>query len=233
MDGVDAQVKLRILALGLGVIVACGGASDDEAGPPPGGSPDAAVLPPDLPYATSVFAYEPGPGAGFGQDRMPDIVLGPPMGFGPNAGSLDVVSLGVGGTIVLAFAEPGIVDGPGPDFVVFENAFWIGGDPQDVFAELAEVSVSDDGDSWSTFACDPAAGVDGRWPGCAGWRPTLMYDPVAVQPLDPAETGGDPFDLADLGLSGARFVRVRDLATEGDEPTAGFDLDAVGIVERE
>ena len=33
-----------------------------------------------------------------------------------------------------------------------------------------------------------------------------------------------------LGISRARYVRVRDVSGEGAAPSAGFDLDAVGIV---
>ena len=35
---------------------------------------------------------------------------------------------------------------------------------------------------------------------------------------------------ADLGIEKARFIRIRDLAAEGNPPSAGFDLDAVGLV---
>ncbi|MEO1334407.1 MAG: hypothetical protein AAFV29_02130, partial [Myxococcota bacterium] len=63
-----------------------------------------------------------------------------------------------------------------------------------------------------------------------GWRPTLRFDPLVNDPLDPAQSGGDPFDLAEIGVDTARFVRIEDLATQGDAPTAGFDLDAVGVV---
>ncbi|MEO1338440.1 MAG: cell surface protein, partial [Myxococcota bacterium] len=95
---------------------------------------------PSLPYATEVVSFEPGPGAGFGQAGLPEVVLGPPMGLGVGAGSIDVLSLGVGGSIVLGFAAP-IIDGPGPDFVVFENPFFIGGASDALFAELGRVSV--------------------------------------------------------------------------------------------
>ena len=54
-------------------------------------------------YASELISFEPGPGAGFGQDQLPGIVLGPPDGRGPDAGGLDVLSLGQGGTIVLGF----------------------------------------------------------------------------------------------------------------------------------
>jgi hypothetical protein len=49
-------------------------------------------------------------------------------------------------------------------------------------------------------------------------------------PLDAEVSGGDAFDLADVGLASARFVRVRDVSRAGAAPSAGFDLDAVGVV---
>jgi hypothetical protein len=157
-------------------------------------------------------------------------VLGPPDGRGVLSGSLDVLSLGKGGSIVLGFGELGIADGEGADFVVFENAFWPGGDPALVYSEPGEVSVSDDGSTWHTFPCDAAGDGSGRFEGCAGWTPALEYDASALVPLDPELTGGDSFDLAGVGLLRARFVRVTDVSLAGSEPSAGFDLDAVGIV---
>lgn len=188
---------------------------------------------PSLPYAETVVRFTPGDNAGFGQDDLPDVVLGPPMGRGPQAGSLDVLSLGVGGEIVLDFGGRAVIDGPGPDLVVFENPFWVGNDPSTVFAELGEVSVSEDGMTWTRFACDTAGAGMGRFPGCAGWTPTLMYDPAALIPLDAALSGGDAFDLAELGVDRARFVRIRDLSASGAGQTGGFDLDAVGAVHLE
>jgi hypothetical protein len=188
----------------------------------------------DLPYGRSVESFQPGEGAGYHQDKLPAIVLGPPRGLGTDAGSLDVVSLGAGGEIVLGFGDKTIVDGPGADLVVFENPFWPGGDKSKVYAELGEVSVSDDAETWQTFTCDVAGDGAGNFPGCAGFTPTLTYDPLALVPLDPAKTGGDAFDLADLGLTSARFVKVRDLRTlEPAGTSSGFDLDAIGIVNAE
>jgi hypothetical protein len=182
-------------------------------------------------YAAQVESYEPGPGAGYNQDALPDVVLGPPQGRGSQAGSLDVLSLGAGGSIVLSFGDRDIVDGPGADFVVFENAFWPGGDPRQVFAELGEVSVSQDGETWLTFACDEAGDGEGHFSGCAGVTPTLVYDPETLVPLDPAQSGGDAFDLAKVGLASARYVRIVDLETLPQAgTTTGFDLDAVGII---
>lgn len=182
-------------------------------------------------YVSEVVSFEPGEEAGFGADKLPGVVLGPPKGKGLTAGSLDVLSLGKGGRIVLGFGDE-IEDGDGPDFVVFENAFWPGGDATAVFAELGEVSVSEDGVDWVTFACDSAGDGSGSFPGCAGFTPTLDYDADTILQLEPALTGGDAFDLAEVGLTRARFVRVRDVSNAGAAPSAGFDLDAVGVVQR-
>ena len=69
-------------------------------------------------------------------------MLGPPGGIVKSGGSLDVVSLGLGGVIVLGFGDKAITDRPGPDLVVFENPFWPGGDPTQVYAELGEALAS-------------------------------------------------------------------------------------------
>ena len=213
----------RALALGT-CLIGCASAADE-----PATDPHAA-----LPYARSVESFTPGASAGYNEDKLPTVVLGPPLGKGTGAGSLDVVSLGRGGEIVVGFGQRTIADGPGADFVVFENAFWPGDDATQVYAELGEVSVSDDGETWLSFACDTTGDAAGHFPGCAGFSPTLSYDPVELVPLEPERTGGDAFDLADVGLSHARFVKIRDLETlDAAGISGGFDLDAVGIVNAE
>jgi hypothetical protein len=201
-----------------------------------GGSagPDGSVLRADR-FITKVVSFTPGDCAGFGLSAMPGVVLGPPVGAGSVAGSLDVVSLGVGGEIVVSLEPNGIVDGPGVDFIVFENPFWVGGDPNRPTAELGEVSVSDDGVAWKTFPCTPGPGP--TYGTCAGWRPVYSAPGNGISPVDPATAGGDLFDLKDVGVASARFVRIRDLGTEtcpsnpaNRSTTAGFDLDAVAIV---
>jgi hypothetical protein len=159
---------------------------------------------------------------------MPGIVLGPPVGGGDVAGGTDVLSLGSGGTIVLALDGEGIVDGPGPDLLVFENAFLAGGDPSRPYAELAAVAVSEDGTTFLEFPC-----ASGAWPydGCAGWHPVYAAPGNGIDPADPLAAGGDAFDLADVGLAHAAYVRIRDLGLGlPGPPSAGFDLDAVAAV---
>jgi hypothetical protein len=220
----------------LGLLAGCGGEAvgPDEARDGDAGCDlrDAAQRPDGRvvggPFATSVELFQPGPGAHFGHDQMPDIVLGPPLGAGDLRGGTDAVSLGAGGVIVLGFAQ-GIVDGPGPDFTVFENPFVVPGATLRYWAELGEVSVSDDGVTWATFPCDPAS--DHPHAGCAGATPVHAGTALGFCPLDPRVSGGDAFDLATVGLRRARFVRIRDLQTHGPTaPAAGFDLDAIAVL---
>jgi len=187
-------------------------------------------------FITTVVSYTPGTCAGFGQSSMPGIVMGPPVGGGALTGSTDVVSLGGGGEIVVSFAPNAIVDGPGPDLLVFENPFEIGGDPSNLYAEPGEVSVSDDGVTWKTFPCTATAFPYGA---CGGWHVVNSTPDNGISPLDAEAAGGDAYDLADVGLTHARFVRVVDKTHEdcpasGAKPvTNGFDLDAMAILHAE
>ena len=180
-------------------------------------------------YVTHVVSFTEGAGGGNGSDRLPDVVEGPPHGGGCCAGSTDVLSLGDGGEIVLAF-DVEIADGPGADFLVFENPFLVTpGNPASVFSELGEVSVSEDGVTWSTFPCTATSYPYGS---CAGWHPVDATPNDPVDPQDPSKAGGDPFDLADLGVAKAKYVRIRDALSKRPAccGTAGFDLDAVAVV---
>jgi hypothetical protein len=180
------------------------------------------------PYADHVVEFEPAEASMFGHENMPDVVLGPPGGLS------DVASLGCEGMIVLEFGEPGIVDGPGADFIVFENAF------SEDFPEPGEIAVSEDGLTWHVFACEPIS-LDG----CAGVSPTLALPGSGIDPTDPEVAGGDAFDLAALAepLARVSFVRIRDRSREhwdavgelsycdpGNQGAGGFDLDAVSAV---
>ncbi|MCG3172575.1 MAG: hypothetical protein GMKNLPBB_00729 [Myxococcota bacterium] len=193
-----------------------------------GGEADAGATPARKasPHAGRVAGYKPGEGAGFGQDKMPDIVLGPPQGAGPEAGSLHVLSLGKNGHIVLEFVDMVMVDGPGPDLLVFENAF-------PAYQETGVVAVSDDGRNWSEWPC-AATDKENRFPGCAGVNPVLSSPDNGVPANDPRQSGGDAFDLAELGVKRARFVRIRDSGYNSYEGiSGGFDLDAVAIINGE
>lgn len=238
-----------LLLIGLpSVLAACGGVTstpaplaaevEAEAGVPDasdatdGAVADAGALSADR-FATKVVSFTPGPCAGFGADEMPGVVLGPPVGAGGMQGSLDVVSLGIGGEIVVSFEPNAIVDGPGPDFIVFENAFYAGGNPDQPAADPGEVSVSEDGSTWKTYPCPAQATAP--YGECAGWHPVFSAPGNGISPVDPSAAGGEAYDLAELGVKTARFVRIRDRSSatcEGQPKpnNLGFDLDAVSIV---
>ncbi len=177
-------------------------------------------------FIDCVESFAPAPGdVTFGHDRLPTVLLGPPKGGG-TLGGTDVVSLGCGGEITLYFAGEGILDGPGDDFIVFENPFALG---EGSFVEPARVLVSDDGERWREFPCD----LDARPPlGCAGIE--LVHATDAADALNPEIAGGDAFDLAQVGLEQARWVRLIDVTREyyGHDmwcagEAGGFDLDAL------
>ena len=142
-------------------------------------------------------AWEPvgaNPGSLFGAPFVPGVMLGPPGNSVAWQGALSVATLGFGGSATLAFETIVIEDGPRPDFIVFENPFWAGGDPAAVFSEPGEVAASVDGADWRTFDCDPGGGTEG---GCAGFTPTERYDTDAIEPLDHFRDG-NVFALHDL-----------------------------------
>jgi len=205
----------------------------------PGGSPA------QSPGADSVVSFVPGTAAGWGADSLPQIVLGNPNGLGELEGSLDVVSLGDGGEITLSFEDNVIVNGPGPDFTVFENPFFIFGDSLNRYIETALVEVSSDGVEYTRFPFDilpevQPAGNPHRYTGFAGVDP-VMSSGGTPDPTDPQVSGGDQFDLEILGIPNIRFVRLTDTGDntyddDGDlvtdtglhlPPQAGFDLDAI------
>lgn len=175
-------------------------------------------------FVDCVIEFSPAEETNYNHDLLPDVVLGPP------AGSFDVVSLGCGGSITLYLDEPAITDGPGADFIVFENPF-------EGFAEPAEVEVSEDGETWHLFECDPVS-----LEGCAGATPTEALPSSELEPTNPDEAGGDAFDLAEVGLSEARYVRLTDVSREhwtaqdadycdpGQQGKGGHDLDAIAVV---
>ena len=182
------------------------------------------------PFADFVVSFTPGTGAGFGTEQL---VLGPPQGGGELQGSLDVLSLGNGGVIVLGFDPPVICDGPGADLTVFENPFHSGTPDGPIFAEYGIVAVSQDGVNFVTFPYDPVTHV-----GLAGQNPVLSNPDNGISPLDPSVSGGDQFDLADVRLTWAKYVRITDPGATIDDPgnhvppgtQAGFDLDALAAL---
>jgi len=85
------------------------------------------------PYADVVVSYTPGDGVGGGNNN-PEGALGAPE-YSSTSGSGLFVSLGRGGSIILAFTDNVAVDGFGDDLMVVEVGM----------SELGQVYVSNDG----------------------------------------------------------------------------------------
>ncbi len=177
------------------------------------------------PWADAVVSFKEGTGGGFGTNYFPQNVLGPPdpdpliNEYNPTSKPQEILSLGENGEIILEFKDNYIYDGDGTDFTVFENAFYFFG-TTDPFIEAAIVSVSMDGETWYEFPWDTTTFV-----GFAGVTPTFDTQ----NPLNPELSGGDQFDLSIVGLTHAKFVKLKDLGSIKKEGTfnGDFDLDAV------
>lgn len=182
---------------------------------------------------SAVHSFTPGTGQSSGQspEYFPANVLDYPDTHArrtiPSVDPRHILSLGMGGEIVLRFDAP-IVDEVGPDFTVFENAFYGSiGQRELLFAEPARIGVSRDGVTFVDYPFDSLTLA-----GCAGTIPTNGDKP----PTDSRVSGGNSFDLAILGIDSVHFVRVRDITAMiannpshpyWDATLSGFDLDAV------
>lgn len=217
----------------------------EEETPPDNSEPSTPDLPPPLPpircdplppsadpYADEVVSYQIGEQGGFHEERLPEIVLGPPRGVGNRSGGVDVFSLGLGGEIILEFTDFLPCNGEGADLIVFENSFYS-------FFEPAAISVSEDGENWVEFPCLRTLPLTG----CAG-NEAVFANPFRnqIDPTDPAVAGGHPYDLGEIWLPQVRFVKITDINgclylhdqahCSGAEVGGilGFDLDAVVVV---
>ncbi|MFG0319682.1 MAG: hypothetical protein ACF8XB_20585 [Planctomycetota bacterium JB042] len=149
-------------------------------------------------FATTVVQFTPGPGA---NASFPSSnVIGGPQGNGLGAGGLDVCVLGDGGSITLGFNVV-IQDGPGADFMAYENGFVVGGGSS-VFSEICHVEVSSDGVNFARFPSAyhaPTGTQMGSFAGLLGGMPVLAnVNTNTIPPEDPVRAGGEAFDLAEL-----------------------------------
>lgn len=160
------------------------------------------------PFATEVIEYAPAPGQLVNNALFNDATraLGPPLGGGTLAANNDsLVSLGgFGGSITLGFDHRVMDHAANPlgmDFIVFGNAFWVGGNPQRRWAEAGHVEISRDDngngladDAWylipGSHIDDPAAQFEEQtWdddpntpapPANIGWWPAGASSPMTT-----------------------------------------------------
>jgi prepilin-type processing-associated H-X9-DG protein/prepilin-type N-terminal cleavage/methylation domain-containing protein len=199
-------------------------------------------------FASQVISSVPGSGQGAFGD--PTQTLGGPSGEGGTMQSLDVCRLGIGGSLTLGFGSHAITDGPGADFIVFGDQFYVNGDPTQDYAELAYVAVSSDGVSFATFPTSSATtgpvGIFGNInpanvSGFAGINP--VYANVStntINPFDPSVAGGDAFDLSALknspqvtdgsvNLNDIQYVRLTDVVSGTSVDSNGNTIYCPGI----
>ncbi|MBZ0264832.1 T9SS type A sorting domain-containing protein [bacterium] len=173
------------------------------------------------PFPERVLEVSYGSSAGFGQEYFPENVLGAPDSSAapqfPSANPEEILTLGTDGWIILSFEDDPIIDGDGFDFTVFENAFYFG-EPPRVYTEAGIVSVSEDGNQWVEFPYNPDTLA-----GLAGITPV----DGAADPLNPDESGGDSFDLSEIGVELVRYIRITDAGDLVTDLGPSFDLDAV------
>lgn len=161
-------------------------------------------------------------------------------------GKADLValSLGDGGSFTYYFEIP-VIDGPGPDFAVFENSF------SNDFLELAHVEVSSDGLHFARFRSVSLTQTQTQVDGFG------VLEAVKIHNLAGKYRGlyGTPFDLAelddpDLDRNAVHYIRITDVVGSIDPvfgsrdseenlindpwptpfPSSGFDLDALGVI---
>ncbi len=175
-------------------------------------------------------------------------------GGGKYIGSLDVVSLGNGGIIVLSSSKYVIKNGDGCDFKIFENPFVMKKDNYDYYyMEVATVWVTtspempnpEDDSQWIKFPVkyDSSAfpgNKDRFLKGFAGVNPVFFnHDCFRINPkLDTA--GGDCFDIQELidkkyisSDSSIYFIRLKDGGdkyNEGHSCCKPYDFDLDGII---
>lgn len=197
-------------------------------------------------WATEIENVERGwvwvenPALGRADAGSPDFILGPADG--------NICSLGDGGSATVRFDTP-IINGPGPDFAVFENGF------SDYFLELATVSVSSDGIHFFTFPNFSETDL---------LRQRGAFDSLYAENIQGLAGKyrigfGTPFDLEllkdlpDLDILNIQYVKVTDVigSISGDYvskdshgrpindpyptpfPSSGFDLDGIAVIHQQ
>lgn len=163
-----------------------------------------------------------------------------------------VVSLGDGGEAVYSLSNP-LINGPGPDFAIFENGFI---DPMDSnwsYMELAEVFVSNDGLNYFKFPSQCLQDTNAQINGVGQYSDCRKVHNLAGKYV---KNYGTPFDLdefihlSQINLMNIRYIKVRDVigSLNNDDcsrdkdgrkindpyptpyPSGGFDLDALGLI---
>lgn len=186
-------------------------------------------------FIDTVYSFTAGTGMNTGQssEYFPTNIFGPPSTIATKyiaeTRPEEILSLGLGGEIVVGLKNNIIINQPGIDFIIFENCF-INQFTNKEFAEPAKVSVSANGIDFIEFPFN----IDSLT-GLAGVTPTIG----SQNPFNYPACGGNGFDLEDIGLDTINYIKITDVSQEilnnknhkNYDPTiSGFDLDAVAIL---
>ena len=167
--------------------------------------------------------------------------------------------MGTDGSITFVVRDGKLVNGNGADFVIWSHPFCFIKTDQSVqemnqglrkeyqrytpnnrraiagiengvecATELAKVYVSAHGPGGKWTAIEPCQkGVDPLNSRCAGYGINLWNQtPDLFSPL----SGGDRYDIGDLGLEDINAIKIVDLSNQGDPQKGGFDLDAIAMI---
>jgi hypothetical protein len=164
---------------------------------------------------------------------FPQNIFGEPSKYAsetvPASSNEQIQSLGMDGEIIVGFNNKLLINGDEADFTIFENVF-INPITGGYFAEPAKVAVSRDGINYYEFKYD-----SNTLKGLAGITPTYGDK----NSYNPEESGGDSFDLSDVGIDTIAYIKITDftsiISTLPDTNKywnpefilSGFDLDAV------
>ncbi len=225
-----ASTALHRLSLAVGLALALTCAADRAASA-------------DSPFATTVVSYTPGMGAVAGYTN-PLVALGSPErftgdGFSPQVVTpfqpafltSEVVSIGVGGSLVLSF-DHDVLDDPnnpfGIDLLVFSNAFFSdavagAGIVGSLIGEGGAISVSSDGVRWTVV---PNVVADGGFP-TLGYLDVAPYATVPGSVLSDFTRPVDP-SMGGVGMIGMDWPSLL-VAYDGAGGGVGIDLATVGL----
>lgn len=129
-----------------------------------------------------------------------------------------VVSLGDGGSATYYFDEP-LINGPGPDFAVFENSF------SDTFLEFAHVELSNDGVSFWRFPSTSLTQDTVQVNSFGETDPTMIHNLAGKYRAE----YGTPFDLEDMAglnalvIDNVIAIRIVDVIGNIDGPNVSYD----------
>lgn len=173
----------------------------------------------------------------------------------PGPAGNGIVSLGDGGNATITFHKP-LRNGPGPDFVVFENGFIDQTlKPGTAFLELAFVEVSSDGENFVRFESQSNIDTSAQLQSFEGINASQIHNLAGKY----IANYGTPFDLEELAnnslvnINAVTHIRIVDVvgsitpafaSRDGigqivNDPwptpfaSSGFDLDAVGVIHQD